>query len=309
MSSATIAASSTTDIGASDAEYVIVTGSATITSLGTTAAGIKREVVFASAGSVLTNSAAIVLPAGSNITVGAGDVFIFRSLGSGNWRLVADEMSSIITPDIAQSLIVRQGASGQIANATGSLSGLVVRGVGTGNAAFLEFLRDPFGAYMGIDTDNQFKVGGHSMGANAYRIVHEGLAAVSMPGSVTAAGTIAAPTITSTTSGVLSAGAGAGYSFNDRSSGAAYAWYGAANQIILYSNFASPNALITVSSTTGNTTVQGTWTGPNFISTSDRTKKKNIKKRKAREDLADRLDLVSFNWKRDNQPALGVIAQ
>lgn len=69
-------ASSTTDIGNSDAESVIVTGSATITSLGTTApAGIKREVIFTSGGSVLTNSSSIVLPNAANITVNANDVF------------------------------------------------------------------------------------------------------------------------------------------------------------------------------------------------------------------------------------------
>ncbi|TJV84511.1 MAG: hypothetical protein E5X23_06545 [Mesorhizobium sp.] len=46
----------------------------------------------------------------------------------------------------------------------------------TGAAAFVSFNRT--GAYavnFGLDTDNALKVGGWSMGANAYRIFHEGL--------------------------------------------------------------------------------------------------------------------------------------
>ena len=88
LSSASVAAATTTDIGAADAESVEITGSATITSLGTVAAGIVREMRFAAGGSILTDSTAIILPV-SNITVAAGDVFVFRSLGSGNWVLVA----------------------------------------------------------------------------------------------------------------------------------------------------------------------------------------------------------------------------
>jgi hypothetical protein len=43
-------------------------------------------------------------------------------------------------------------------------------------AAVMSFLRDgQYGAHFGIDTDNQWKVGGWSMGANAYRVIHEGV--------------------------------------------------------------------------------------------------------------------------------------
>lgn len=74
-----------------------MTGSATITSLGTSVSGLKREVTFAGA-CVLTNSAAIVLPLGSNITTSAGDVIQFRSLGSGNWAMVGGTKSPAYLP-------------------------------------------------------------------------------------------------------------------------------------------------------------------------------------------------------------------
>jgi hypothetical protein len=65
--------------------------------------------------------------------------------------------------------------SGGIANAAGSLGGLECIGAGGTNAAFLCFHKPgAFAAYLGIDSDNQFKVGGWSMGANAYTLLHTG---------------------------------------------------------------------------------------------------------------------------------------
>jgi hypothetical protein len=55
------------------------------------------------------------------------------------------------------------------------------------SAACITFIRDgQFGGYLGIDTDNQLKVGGWSYGNVAYRVVHEGLANPSFNGIVTA---------------------------------------------------------------------------------------------------------------------------
>lgn len=83
-----IAAAATTDLNSFDTESNQVTGTATITSLGTAPAGFLREVRFAGA-CTLTHSAALLLPGGTNITTAANDVCTFRSLGSGNWILVS----------------------------------------------------------------------------------------------------------------------------------------------------------------------------------------------------------------------------
>lgn len=64
--------------------------------------------------------------------------------------------------------------NGGMATATGSLGEVEVDGNGTG-AAMMTFHRPgAFAAYFGIDTDSKWKVGGWSMGANAYEIVHLG---------------------------------------------------------------------------------------------------------------------------------------
>lgn len=87
ISSASIAAATTVDIASSDAENVTVTGTASITSLGTGYAGCLRE-VYVTGAPTFVHSTAIALPSASNITAVAGDFFIFRCMSPGNWALV-----------------------------------------------------------------------------------------------------------------------------------------------------------------------------------------------------------------------------
>jgi len=94
-----IAAAATTDLNSYDTESNQVTGTATITSLGTAPAGFLRELRFAGV-CTLTHSAALLLPGGVNITTAANDVCTFRSLGSGNWILVS-RVSANAAPIVA----------------------------------------------------------------------------------------------------------------------------------------------------------------------------------------------------------------
>ena len=86
ISTSTIASAATVDVGASDAEVVTITGTTTITSLGTATAGLRRVLRFNGA-LTLTDSANLILP--GDITTQADDVLVFRSLGSGQWILEA----------------------------------------------------------------------------------------------------------------------------------------------------------------------------------------------------------------------------
>lgn len=88
ISSASIASAAATDIGSSSAENVTVTGSASITSLGTGYAGCLRE-VYCTGTPTFVHSSAIALPGASSITAAAGDFFVFRCMSAGNWALVA----------------------------------------------------------------------------------------------------------------------------------------------------------------------------------------------------------------------------
>ncbi len=80
-----IASASTCDIGAATGNYVVVTGTTTITALGTVQAGTRRIVNFSGALTLTHNGTSLILPTGANITTAAGDTATFISLGSGNW--------------------------------------------------------------------------------------------------------------------------------------------------------------------------------------------------------------------------------
>lgn len=85
---ADIASATTTDIGAATGMFIHVTGTTTITGLGTAAAGITRLVTFDGALLLTYNATSLILPTSANITTVAGDSALFVSEGSGNWRCV-----------------------------------------------------------------------------------------------------------------------------------------------------------------------------------------------------------------------------
>ena len=101
-----IASAATTDIGASSGQYVEVTGTTTITSLGTIDAGVRRVVRFTGALTLTYNATSLILPGDANITTAADDCATFISLGSGNWICVDYQRGGgIKTADIADNAV------------------------------------------------------------------------------------------------------------------------------------------------------------------------------------------------------------
>lgn len=86
---ANIASAGTTNLATATGEYVHVTGTTTITALGTAAAGVERVVKFTGVLTLTHNATSLQLPGGASIVTAADDRAIFRSLGSGNWLCVA----------------------------------------------------------------------------------------------------------------------------------------------------------------------------------------------------------------------------
>lgn len=83
---ADVASATTCAIGAAASNYVRITGTTTITGLGTVASGVYRDVVFAGTLTLTYNATSLILPTAANITTAAGDTAGFVSDGSGNWR-------------------------------------------------------------------------------------------------------------------------------------------------------------------------------------------------------------------------------
>lgn len=81
-----LASATTTDLGAQVTDYISITGTTTITGLGTIGAGCRRFVTFTGALTLTHNGTSLILPTAANITTVAGDTAVFQSLGSGNWK-------------------------------------------------------------------------------------------------------------------------------------------------------------------------------------------------------------------------------
>jgi len=79
-----IASAATCDISTVASMRVSVTGTTTITSLGT-GANLLKFVTFTGALLLAYNVTTLILPTSANITTAAGDAAIFSSDGSGNW--------------------------------------------------------------------------------------------------------------------------------------------------------------------------------------------------------------------------------
>lgn len=88
-----VASASTCDIGAAASDRVRITGTTTITSLGT---GVKkiRFVHFSGALILTHNATSLILPSGADITTAAGDAMIVSSDSSGNWRVLDYQRAS-----------------------------------------------------------------------------------------------------------------------------------------------------------------------------------------------------------------------
>lgn len=86
---ASVASATTTDIGASDATFLTITGTTTITGFGTISEGVYKWLTFAGVLTLTYDATTLILPGTANITTAAGDCALMLSLGSGSWRCVA----------------------------------------------------------------------------------------------------------------------------------------------------------------------------------------------------------------------------
>lgn len=82
----TIASATTCDLGTKDATFLTVSGTTTITGFGTVSAGIYKFVRFSGALTLTHNATSLILLTAANRTTVAGDIGLYKSEGSGNWR-------------------------------------------------------------------------------------------------------------------------------------------------------------------------------------------------------------------------------
>lgn len=138
--SVTIASASTVDIGAASANTITISGTTTITSFGTIAAGAIRRVVFSGALTLTHNATSLILPGSANITTAAGDTAEFLSLGSGNWRCIrySPASGSSVTSSYAGTTFQAFYTSGTFTVPTGitKIQVAVIAGGGGGSVGY-----------------------------------------------------------------------------------------------------------------------------------------------------------------------------
>jgi hypothetical protein len=105
-----LASTTTTDLGSKTGRNLRITGTNTITGFGTSDAGVEKRLRFAASLTLTHNATSLVLPGGANITTAAGDVAVFRSEGSGNWRCVSYQDGVTAKLNAAQTFTAPQKA-------------------------------------------------------------------------------------------------------------------------------------------------------------------------------------------------------
>lgn len=134
-----VASASTVDLSAYPERLIPISGTTTITSLGTVAAGITKVLRFQSALVLTHNATSLILPGAANITTAAGDQAEFKSEGSGNWRCMwyTPASGNAIVPGASQGADSYMTAKGTVISYYGS---------------------DATGAYVSVSGANSFRL-------------------------------------------------------------------------------------------------------------------------------------------------------
>lgn len=132
----TVAAATTTDIGAAGSNVVAISGTTTITGLGSIAAGARRTVRFLSALLLTHNATSLILPGGSSITTATNDTAEFLSLGPGNWLCLryarANGKSILFSFD-------RSNILGTVSQAAGLPTGAIIERGSNSNGEYVKY--------------------------------------------------------------------------------------------------------------------------------------------------------------------------
>lgn len=118
-----VASAATIDIGAANSDYVEVSGTTTITGLGTSTGRNHVWVKFQSALTLTHNATSLILPGGANITTAAGDVAEFVRVTGGNWQCLGyhpasgKPVAAITRADLPAGAVIQSVAATYASNA------------------------------------------------------------------------------------------------------------------------------------------------------------------------------------------------
>lgn len=134
-----IASATTTDLSAATGKFVDVTGTTTITALGTATAGTERTVRFTGSLTLTHNATSLQLPGSVNIGTSNGDVAEFVSLGSGNWKCKSYITTAVSPPVFLYMNTVGTAVTGNVSSvdqATEIITWSTTHGLSTGDVIY-----------------------------------------------------------------------------------------------------------------------------------------------------------------------------
>lgn len=122
-----------------DGNYFDVTGTTTITSIGTIKIGFIVRLHFDGVLTVTHNATDLILPSGNNIVTQAGDELTFIEFATGDWRLIAaNRPIDTKGADIASNAVLPVLAPGFF-DVTGTTAITTIADIGIGSQVFLQF--------------------------------------------------------------------------------------------------------------------------------------------------------------------------
>lgn len=191
----TIASATTTNIAGATSNVVAISGTTTITGLGTIAAGARRTVRFLGSLTLTYNVTSLILPTAASITTAANDTAEFLSLGSGNWICLYYDPASGKSPAFAYD---RSNVLGTVTHSGGVPTGPLMEYGSNAQGQFWKYANGQM-----ICTYDTIFAGGTAANGNVFRSV------VAAIGSTPSA-FIAAPSITASGYSQASGGGWAG---------------------------------------------------------------------------------------------------
>lgn len=134
----TITSATLTDIGAATSNVVLISGTNTITGLGTIATGARRTVRFLASLLLTHNVTSLILPGAASITTAANDTAEFLSLGSGNWICLRYDRSDgkALAKDFAYD---RASIVGTVSQVAGVPTGAVLETGTNANGTYIKY--------------------------------------------------------------------------------------------------------------------------------------------------------------------------
>lgn len=131
----TLASATTTNLGNTGGNIISITGTTTITGLGSSASASNPFYItrFTGALTLTYNATNLIIPGAVNYTTTAGDVFMWKYEGSGNWRCVGYSLISGKT--LVGNSVTYNSVSGCLLAAIAGTSTTATITVGSGQAA------------------------------------------------------------------------------------------------------------------------------------------------------------------------------